>query len=235
MNNLTESIYKNVTINKLIKVIKSKGYKVYTIKDKHPINIINVRNSNRKAGKFDDTQILFYYQESIMRHNVSFYDVTVDPSTHYLLNPINKSGTAIVPAGQHLDIWKLGLHKGKYKALVQVNKMPVIRDANKDNILDIPLDEVYSKLIDFKHTNDKFFTVVDKQGKSYLMEYGYFGINCHRASSWKILDKIGLYSAGCTVHQDPNAYNDFIAKIEYNSKPNDLFSPIWISDKDLLN
>jgi len=39
---------------------------------------------------------------------------------------------------------------------------------------------------------------------------GYFGINIHRASGSRKIDKVERYSAGCTVFQDPYDFDQFI-------------------------
>jgi len=63
------------------------------------------------------------------------YPATTDPGLYYLWHPSCPSGTAILKEDQYLNCFKLGLHKGKYKALVQAKPLTVIRDYNRDSVL----------------------------------------------------------------------------------------------------
>ncbi len=192
---------------------KIKEYIVFSSIDKsHNLNIWGVRSDNQHSGKFDDK--LFIWTNDLFEE----YIVTVDPSDIYLLNPINKKGTAIITPGQYRGVWRKGYHQGRsdHPALVQVKPITVYRDFNKDNILDIN-KPIYShqrmrnlpdgsKVIEY--INNKFEVV-------FIKHTGLFGINCHRASKWKIKEKIGLYSAGCVVHKDPFRYkNEFLVTID---------------------
>jgi len=95
---------------------------------------------------------------------------------------MNVEGTAILKEGQHRGAWKLGKHKG-YEALVQRKEVTVIRDGNKDGILD--LDSGYE-------------------------ETGFFGINHHRANAKNESTQVDKWSAGCQVTADPHLYDVFI-------------------------
>jgi hypothetical protein len=204
------------------------------------VNIINVRNTDRNSGTFNDSQVIYYIDRMANKAGIAVFDVTVDPSKHYLLKPMNNKGTAIVMPGQYYGAWKQGYHKGKYKALVQSAPINVIRDNDLDDILDIPDGHEYSRMLLHEDTVNTYshptlFTVADDKGNAYVAERGMFGINCHRASSWKILDKIGLYGAGCVVYHNPNDYVQFMNIIEkYSMNNNKSYSPIWIDYNTLI-
>ena len=137
------------------------------------INLWGIRSNDKDTTKFNDVCLMFY-QNKDTTWTIHTYKITTDPSNVNLQKPINKNGTAIVKEGQYKGLFKVGLHKG-YEALVQAVPITVIRDNNKDDILDI---------------------------KNNKEETGMFGINMHRASINGNNNEIGLYSAGCQVHQD---------------------------------
>ena len=109
-----------------------------------------------------------------------WFSITTDPSDLNLIKPINSKGCAILKEGQFRDAFKVGKHKGDYPALVQVKPLPLYRDNNRDNKLDL----------------------------SGRISYEMAGINIHRASKWKIIRTIGLYSAGCQVFESVRDYED---------------------------
>lgn len=157
-----------------------KGYKVFE-SDTKPLNLnyIGIRDTSG-VNKFNDYLVLFWKYKGQWS---SFYrPATTDPGTYWLNNPMNVEGTAILKEGQHRGAWKLGKHKG-YEALVQRKEVTVIRDGNKDGILD--LDSGYE-------------------------ETGFFGINHHRANAKNESTQVDKWSAGCQVTADPHLYDVFI-------------------------
>lgn len=169
----------------LRKIAKAKGYSVFEFNGKHyNLNIWGVRSVDKDTRTYNDSMIVFWEDIEHKWHK-TIYDITTDPSNESLLKPVNPKGCAILVEGQYPGLWTKGKHKGQYDALVQYNTCVVARDNNKDDKLDI---------------NRSTF------------EQGMFGINCHRASSWKVVDYIGLYSAGCQVHKDVNRFNNEFMK-----------------------
>ena len=75
---------------------------------------------------------------------------------------------AIVCDRQYKGLWQIGMHRGKYRALVQRGIIAVYRDDNKDKVID--------------------------RDPSTIME-GYFGINGHHAGEESTV--VGKWSAGC--------------------------------------
>lgn len=220
-----------VTYDKLKSFLTKKYIMFYTTKVK--LNIIGIRNNNTVGGKFDDTLVLCSSDDNDKW--IKTFQVTVDPSDIALTTMKNSKGTAIVKSNIfYKDLWQLGFHKQDkvHPALVQVNPITVVRDYNKNNNLDIVLskfDKVVKVGNDNKNITDYYY-----QGKLVgREETGLFGINCHRASAWRILESVGLYSEGCTVHKDPNRYNkEFIPIIEKYSKLNDKFSYVIINQDE---
>lgn len=58
------------------------------------------------------------------------WKATTDPGRHYLYNPMNPAGCAILALGQHKDGWAIGLHHN-YPALSQCGNLVIYRDRTK--------------------------------------------------------------------------------------------------------
>lgn len=194
-----------INVDHLPKLILSHGLDLFSRHDKRfNLNIINIRSRETKAGKFDDVQVVFWFWKGKLEWKK--YDVTTDPGVPYLLKPLNKAGAAIVKPGQYLGVWQIGKHKGKYDALVQSRSISVMRDNNRDYRIDSRPD---------------FYMT------------GMYGINCHRASKYGLAERVGWYSAGCCVHQDPQMYEQFI-KICKEAAMNwgNSFTATWLTERD---
>ena len=158
------------------------GYTIFKT-GSYNLNLIGVRSEAITANAFDDTMYCVYRDSSGKWVELSFV-ITTDPGTFWLANPSRVSGTAILVAGQYRGTWKLGLHRGKYDALVQTGgKVKVFRDRNRNSILEHDPENI---------------------------EQGYFGINIHKSSSVRTSTQVNKWSAGCQVFADPNDYKLFI-------------------------
>ena len=158
------------------------GFEVISHDDYH-LNIIGIRTKTQTPNKFDDHLFCVYQVNGKwVQHR---WNITTDPGTYWLHYPLNELGTACVVANrQYKGVWQLGKHRGRYMALVQSGgKIAVHRDNNKDNKIN-------------------FDTIIEE---------GYFGINCHRATTaiGGSVD-VGKWSAGCQVFQDPDDFKKFI-------------------------
>jgi len=168
-------------IEEIVAIMDAKGYAVFT-NDTKPLNInyVGIRDTSG-VNSFNDLLVMFWKYKG---HWSSFWrTATTDPGTYWLENPMNPHGTAILKEGQYRGAWKLGLHQGKYDALVQRKEVTVIRDGNKDGVLD--LDAGYE-------------------------DTGFFGINHHRANAKNESIQVDKWSAGCQVTADPHLYDIFI-------------------------
>lgn len=194
---------------KLTDIIKSAERLGYTI-DKRPnkLNIIGVRNSKATSqDKFDDLLAYFIYDNNgkLVGRVVSG---TTDPSTSFLKSPINLKGAAILKSGQYKDAYQLGLHRNKYEALVQRKPVEVIRDNDRNALI------------------------------NYLAptQTGLYGINIHKSTKGKNNeDIIGLDSAGCQVFRNIRDFEDMmqLARISKNKYGNN-FTYTLLDDRDLL-
>lgn len=194
---------------KLTDIIKSAERLGYTI-DKRPnkLNIIGVRNSKATSqDKFDDLLAYFIYDNNgkLVGRVVSG---TTDPSTSFLKSPINLKGAAILKSGQYKDAYQLGLHRNKYEALVQRKPVEVIRDNDRNALI------------------------------NYLAptQTGLYGINIHKSTKGKNNeDIIGKDSAGCQVFRNIRDFEDMmqLARISKNKYGNN-FTYTLLDDRDLL-
>ena len=164
-------------LNALINTLTRKGYTIVT--RPFELNIVGVRSSNTSPNTFDDSIHVFYKREDGQWiHNI--FPATTDPGTYWLKTFMNSKGTAILKPGQYKNAYRIGVHRGKYQALVQQAPVTVIRDDNKDQQLD------------FTHAKQ---------------ETGFFGINFHRAAVKGKTKYVNDHSAGCQVLADVNDFN----------------------------
>ncbi len=146
------------------------------------VNIVGIRSF---SGEFNDIFMYFKYVDNIPVILPAILGTT-DPGKSYLKSVLgNKNGTAIlVHDKQYKDCWVLGMHKGKYKALVQSNKAKFLvwRDKDMDG-------------------------VVDYCGKEYS-DVG--GLNHHTTKLGYSANWIGNFSAGCQVVWNQKSFADTI-------------------------
>lgn len=195
------------TLDTIIKTIKSKGYTLYT--QPFRLNIVGLRNfTTSKPNTFDDYLAFFYYDDKGNPIG-KVAPATTDPSIPYLLNPMMPDvGTAILKSGEYKDSYGIGLHRNQYEALVQIKPVTVIRDNDRNALINY------------------FATTMT----------GMYGINIHRASKGvNLATKVDSYSAGCQVFQSES---DFQLFMSFARKSRDLygnkFTYILLDDRDLV-
>jgi hypothetical protein len=159
-----------MTLQEVISLMESEGYSL----DKRPnkLNIVGVRDSkDTQADTFDDVLAYFYYDNN---GNVigKAVEGTTSPGLYWLENPMIGSGTAILKGGQYVDAYKIGLHRSSYEAIRQDKPVIVMRDNDRNGILN-------------------FFAPT---------ESGLFGINIHKRYSGNAA--IDRSSAGCQVFKN---------------------------------
>jgi hypothetical protein len=119
-----------MNLEDIISLVKSQGYEVDTTPYK--LNVVGIRDTaNTEPILFQDEIAYFYYdQNGNLVGNVA--RGTTSPSVYYLENPMNIGGAAILKQGQYKNAYAIGLHRGKYKALVQVKPVTVMRDKDRN-------------------------------------------------------------------------------------------------------
>jgi hypothetical protein len=193
-------------LNSIIKSAEKLGYDI----DKRPnkLNLIGVRNSNATSqDKFDDLLAYFTYDAN---GNLvgKVVPATTDPSTYFLKSPINAKGAAILKSGQYKDAYQIGLHRGKYEALVQAKPVTVIRDDDRNAFIN-------------------YFAPT---------QTGLYGINIHKSTKGKNNeDIIGIDSAGCQVFRNIPDFLDMM-RLAQTSRKNygNSFTYTLIDERDTL-
>lgn len=163
--------------------LRQKGYKLFT--RAYELNIVGVRSNSTVSNRFDDALYVFYRvpQKGVMRWKIERFSITTDPGTYWLNNPSYEAGTAILFPGQYLNAYSIGMHRGKYEALVQTRPVTIMRDYDRDAVLDF------------------------LNGTKYT---GMFGINIHRANAVGETKQIEKYSAGCQVFANADEFAHFM-------------------------
>ena len=171
--------------------IRRLGFEVFDSKP-YDLTLFGIRARRRTQGIVDgehdwDDLIGVLFRDDVGEPVIIAAEATTDPGSHYLQDPLNDAGTAILLADfQHRQIWKLGQHRGQYEALVnRVNPVAYVRDDDRDSVLDVDTLEA--------------------------VQYGVIGANMHRASSKGLARQIGRYSAGCQVIRAPWDYERMMA------------------------
>jgi len=171
--------------------VKTKGYAWFESGD-YNLNIVGIRNTSTKnkiTNKFDDKLTLSY----LIDGKPQFYefDITTDPGMYYSKYLLNKDGVAILVPGQYKATYQIGLHQGKYEALVQRKSVKVFRDNDKDNEYDMKPEKI---------------------------DEGLFGINIHRSNPKGESLVIDKWSAGCQVFKRVKDFNIFMNICKQSSK-----------------
>ncbi len=178
----TRSFEDLLTIDNVRAVMENKGYKFFE-NGVYNLNLIGIRRGSSKSNKFDD-YLMMMYRDKSAQWVVETFPITTDPGKHWLENPTNPKGTAILIPGQYKSTWKIAKHQGKYEALCQRKPVKVWRDNNKDRVLD-------------------FYSSPEDEG--------YFGINIHRSNPYTESSQVDKWSAGCQVFKKVSNFNEFMS------------------------
>lgn len=184
------------------KILKSKGYSYFT-NGMYNLNIVGVRSKDSKesVNVFNDALILTYNAED--GKHIEVFPITTDPGLYYLKNNLSTKGCAILKEGQIRGGWQIGLHQGKYKALVQKKPVTVYRDSNKDSKLDFVNEET-----------------------------GIFGINIHKSGDSSVqVDKWSAGCQVFARVKDFNKFMNLVQKA--NNKYGNSFTYTLINETDL--
>ena len=168
----------------IINALRFKTYETYV--RPYELNIVGIRSDSTLPNRFDD-EIHVFFKNGSGKWIHYIFPATTDPGTYWLQNPMSPQGTAILKQGQYKGAYQIGLHRGKYYALVQSKPVTVLRDYDRNAILDF------------------------WNGKP---ESGMFGINIHRASVNGTTKSVDSYSAGCQVFANINEFNLFMQLCE---------------------
>lgn len=119
------------------------------------MNVVGLRRVGGRTDHYDDLMTLSF---KVTDENLSpreddgweyhQWACTTDPGGRYLVKPLGGLGTAVLKPGQYRGSHKLGTFaRGKrweHEALVQVGKLKLWHDGNRDNVVDYGLAETTS-------------------------------------------------------------------------------------------
>ena len=166
-----------ITPDAVARALTRAGLSVFTNNARNfNLNLVGIRSDNRKADGFDDWFTCFWVTPD--GNWMSYvWAWTTDPGRYFLTKKLlNPKGCAILAPGQYHGAYKIGYHRGQYKALVQRGAaVNVYRDKDRDMMLDA----------------------------SGPIHRGFYGINIHRPSKNVSVNaaRVGRTSAGCQVSQ----------------------------------
>lgn len=189
-------------------LVAAKGYKYFDNPNGLDLNIVGIRSGVTVANEFDDliTVSYVYHGQSC----ILYFKATTDPGRYWLENPMAVEGTGIMKPGQYRGAYQIGMHQGKYEALVQRGSITVFRDNTQDGILDM-------------------------SGPNVTEQTGLFGANIHRASEHHESVQVDKWSALCQVIQNPDEYDIFMALCKAGAaRYGNSFTYTLLEEKDFL-
>jgi hypothetical protein len=162
-----------------------------------------IQNDNA-SNQFNDSRFLVELNPT--PRLVGTWEASIEPGSHYTKQPMNSQGTAQIQVPGHYKAWRIGRHKNRELALVQVAPVDIIRDKNRNGKLD----------------------------EGDLKERSLIGANQHSASDQKLVDSasagcpVGRTSKG---HQE---FMSFLQKdVDYKNNKGFTFSTSFIPAKEL--
>lgn len=119
-------------IEKMLAAFARKKYPVLT--RPHELNLFGIRNKDTAPNTFNDLlcALTFHAAGPVLLVAPG----TTDAGLYYRQNLANAKGTAMLPPGHYRDLWRIGMHQGKYPALAQNLPVAVWRDNNRDKLLE---------------------------------------------------------------------------------------------------
>lgn len=185
-------------------IFAKKGYAFFT-KGEYNLNIIGVRHKGSKVTNHFDDCLVVIYNTTTEKNIKKVFTCTTLPGKKAMEHPTQVKGTAILKPGQYRGAYKIGYHKGKYKALCQAKSLPVYRDGNKDDKFDLnPIS-------------------IDK---------GILGINIHKAGDNSTL--VDGWSYGCQVLAKSLDFNALMRLVDRSASIyGNSFTYTLINEEDL--
>ena len=185
-------------------IFAKKGYTFFT-KGEYNLNIIGVRHKGSKVTNHFDDCLVVIYNTTTEKNVKKVFTCTTLPGKKAMEHLTQVKGTAILKPGQYRGAYKIGYHKGKYKALCQAKSLPVYRDGNKDDKFDLnPIS-------------------IDK---------GIFGINIHKAGDNSTL--VDGWSYGCQVLAKSLDFNALMRLVDRSASIyGNSFTYTLINEEDL--
>ena len=175
-------------------------YNIFYVQGMFPSGIKN----DNKPNQFNDSR--FLVEVNPTPRLIGAWFASIEPGNYYTKQPMNALGAAQIQVPGEYRAWRIGKHKGREIALVQVAPVNIIRDFNRNSKVD----------------------------KEDIKEYSLIGANQHSASDQKFVGNtsagcpVGRTSKG---HQEFMSY--LRQDVDYQADNNFIFSTTFISAKEL--
>ncbi|MEB3218372.1 MAG: hypothetical protein VKN72_19365 [Nostocales cyanobacterium 94392] len=175
-------------------------YNIFYVQGMFPSGIQNENTPNQ----FNDSR--FLVEVNPTPKLIGAWEASIEPGNHYTKQPMNSDGAAQIQVPGQYKAWRIGKHKGREIALVQVAPVNIVRDYNR---------------------NSK----VDKGDKK---EYSIIGANQHSGSDQKFVENTSAgCPVGRTSKGNQEFMNYLQQDIDYQADNNFIFSTTFISAKKL--
>ena len=107
-----------------------KRYNIFYVQGMFPNGIQN----DNAANKFNDSR--FLVEVNPTPRLVGAWEASIEPGNYYIKQPMNASGAAQIQVPGQYKAWRVGKHKVRELALVQVAPVDIIRDKNRNGKVD---------------------------------------------------------------------------------------------------
>lgn len=125
------------------------------------LNLIALRATPNTLDSFDDLFVCSYRKGGQWRFFA--WPCTTEPGRPAIKDPRRSDGTAVITLGQHRAAYTFGKHKGQYECLVPARPIDVLRDKNRDDVVDGSGGKGTSSTVQIHRANpDRRSTVVGK-------------------------------------------------------------------------
>jgi hypothetical protein len=188
MNALSTQLQGNSNLEFILRsALAKKNYIIYT--DAYKLNIVGIRGSSDHSNLFDDSLVVFYYDENNAVH-LSIFDETTHPGLYYTQNPIPGTGGAgILVADQYVDAFMIGSHTSHVNGVADT--YPCLTQA----VATLPVYRDKGGIVDGKLYYDP--STIKNDGT---------GIQLHRGLKNAITGQVWNWSAACQVQDDGTRY-----------------------------
>ena len=175
-------------------------YNIFYVQGMFPSGI---QNDNR-PNQFNDSR--FLVEVNPTPRLVGAWEASIEPGNHYTHQPMNALGAAQIQVPGQYRAWRIGKHKGREIALIQVAPVNIIRDFNR---------------------NSK----IDKDDKK---EYSIIGANQHSGSDQKFVDNASAGCPVGRTRKGHQEFMSYLHQdLDYQANNNFIFSTTFISAKEL--
>ena len=193
----------------LVDYARSQNWEVRTGEHRYNIFYVQgmfpsgVRNDN-KPNQFNDSRLLVEVNPT--PRLVGAWFASIEPGNHYTHQPMNAKGAAQIEVPGQYRAWRIGKHKGREIALVQVAPVNIVRDFNR---------------------NSK----VDEEDKK---EYSLIGANQHSGSDQRFVGNASAgCPVGRTTKGHQEFMNYLHKDVDYQADDNFIFSTAFVQAKSL--